>query len=115
MANVERTQMMTLIKCENSLGQYVCELVFGINVFDLGVEINSIEQSNNTSVGSGNMSHCKPSSFNDHFDHRFIAKTHTTKLLDVKIPRLRTKSLSRSSIFPKKKIRFGDLYQFLRT
>ena len=44
-----------------SLGQYFCELVFGVNVFDLdfGVQIDSIEQPiKNNSVGSGNMSHC---------------------------------------------------------
>ena len=36
MANVEQTQeMVPLITCEISLGQYVCELVLGVNVFDL--------------------------------------------------------------------------------
>ena len=47
MANVEQTQkMIPLITCEISLGQYVCELFFGVNVFDLdvGVQIDSIEQ-----------------------------------------------------------------------
>ena len=46
MANVEQTQkMIPLITCEISLGQYVWELVFGINVFDLDfvVQIDSIE------------------------------------------------------------------------
>ena len=47
MANVEQTQkMVPLIKCENFLCQYVCELVLGVNVFDLdlGVHINSVKQ-----------------------------------------------------------------------
>ena len=46
MANVEQTQkMIPLIAREISLGHYVCELFFGVNVFDsdFGVQINSIE------------------------------------------------------------------------
>ena len=37
--------MIPFITCEVSLGQYVCELVFGVNVFDLDfvVQISSIE------------------------------------------------------------------------
>ena len=62
MADVEQTQkMIPFITCEISLCQYVCELVFGVNVFDLdfGVQIDSIKQPiNSNSVGSGNMSHC---------------------------------------------------------
>ena len=59
MAHVEQTQkMIPLITCENSLCQYVCELVFGVNVFDLdlGVQIDSIKQPiKSNSVGSGNL------------------------------------------------------------
>ena len=66
MADVEQTQkMIPFIKCEISLCQYVCELVLGVNVFDLdfGVQIDSIEQPiKGNSVGSGNMSHCRASS-----------------------------------------------------
>ena len=43
---VEQTQkMVPLITCEISLCQYVCELVFGVNGFDLdfGVQIDSIQ------------------------------------------------------------------------
>ena len=57
--------MIPFITCENSLGQYVCELVFGVDVFDVnfGVQIDSIEQPiKSNSVGSGNMSHCRASS-----------------------------------------------------
>ena len=46
MADVEQTQkMVPFITCEISLCQYVCELVLGVNVFDLdfGVQIDSIE------------------------------------------------------------------------
>ena len=46
MANVEQTQkMIPFITFEISLCQYVCELVLGVNVFDLdlGVQVNSIK------------------------------------------------------------------------
>ena len=46
MDDVEQTQkMIPFITCEISLCQYVCELVFGVNVFDLdfGVQIDSIK------------------------------------------------------------------------
>ena len=62
MADVEQTQkMIPSIACEVSFCQYVCELVLGVNVFDvdLGVQIDSIAQPiKSNSVGSGNMSHC---------------------------------------------------------
>ena len=54
-------KMIPFITCEISLCQYVCELVLGVNVFDLdlGVQIDSIKQPiTSNSVGSGNMSHC---------------------------------------------------------
>ena len=67
MANVKQTQkMIPLITCEISLCQYVCELVFGVNVFalDFRVQIDSIEYPiKSNSVGSGNMSHYRASSF----------------------------------------------------
>ena len=46
MADVEQTQKkIPLITREISLGQYVCELVFGVSVFDLdfGVQIDSVK------------------------------------------------------------------------
>ena len=67
--------MVPLVTCEISLCQYVSELVFGVNVFDLDLEvqIDSIKQTiKSNSVGSGNMSHCTASSLYDHLDHRFI-------------------------------------------
>ena len=76
MTDIEQTQqMIPLVTCEISLGQYVCELVFGVNVFnlDLGVQIDSIEQPiKSNSLGSGNVSHCGASFFNDHIDHCFV-------------------------------------------
>ena len=80
MADVEQTQkMIPFITCEVSLGQYVCELVSGVNIFDLnlGVQIDSIKQPiKSNSVGSGNMSHCRTSSLYDHLDHCFVVFKH---------------------------------------
>ena len=76
MANVEQTQkMIPFITCEISLCQCVCELVLGVNVFDLdlGVQIDSIKQLiKSNSVGSGNMSHRRASSLENHLDHCFV-------------------------------------------
>ena len=76
MADVEQTQkMIPFITCEIFLCQYVCELVFGVNVFDLdlGVQVNSIEQPiESNSLGPGNMSLCKASSIYDHLGHCFV-------------------------------------------
>ena len=76
MADVEQTQkMIPFIMCEISLCQCVCELVLGVNVFDLdlGVHIDSIKQPiKSNSVGSGNMSHGRTSSLYDHLDHCFV-------------------------------------------
>ena len=67
-------KMIPFITCEISLCRYVCELVRGVNVFDLdlGVQIDSIKQPiKSNSVGSGYMSHCRASSLYDHLDHCF--------------------------------------------
>ena len=80
MADVEQTQkMVPLITCEIALCQYACELILGVNVFDLdlGVQIDSIKQPlKSNSVGSGNMSHCRTSAFNNHLDYSFIVLKH---------------------------------------
>ena len=71
--------MIPFITYEVSHGQYVCELVFGVNVFDLdlGVQIESIEQPiKSNSVGSGNMSHCWASSLQNHLDYCFVVLEH---------------------------------------
>ena len=80
MANVEQTQkMIPVITCEVSLCQYVCELVFGVNLFDLdlGVQMDFVEQPiKSNSVGSGNMSHCRVSSLYNHLDNCFAVFKH---------------------------------------
>ena len=80
MTNVEQTQkMVPFITCEVSLGQYVFELVFGVNVLnlDFGVQIDSIKKPiKSNSVGSGNMSHCRASFLYDHLDHCFVVFKH---------------------------------------
>ena len=61
MADVQQTQkMIPFITCKISLCQYVCELVLGVDVFDLdlGILIDSIKQPiKSNSARSGNMSH----------------------------------------------------------
>ena len=77
---LNKTQkIIPLITCEIPLDQHVCELVFGVNIFnlDLAVQIDSIEQPiKSNSVGSGNMSQCRTSSTYDHFDHCFVVFKH---------------------------------------
>ena len=60
-------------------------------ILDLGIQINSIEQPIKcNSVSSGNVSHCRTSSFNDHFDYSFIVlKNIPIKLLDARIGHLK--------------------------
>ena len=72
-------QMIPLIMRETSFGQNVCDLVCGVNGFnlDLGIQINSIKQPiKSNSVGSGNMSHFRTSSVYDHVDHCFVVFKH---------------------------------------
>ena len=67
--------MIPFITCEIPLCQNVCELVFGVDVFDLDlrVKIDSIEQPiKSNSMSSGNMSHCRTSAFHNHFNYSFI-------------------------------------------
>ena len=80
MANIKcGQQMIPFITCEIPLCQDVCKLVLGVNVFDLnlGIKINSIEQPiKSNSVGSGDVSHCRTSAFNNHLDYSFIVFKH---------------------------------------
>ena len=74
MANVAQ-KMIPFITFEIFLGQYVCELFFGVTVLDLdlGLQIDSIKQPiKRNSVSPGNMSHCGTPS---------LLQTDTTKLL----------------------------------
>ena len=79
MADVkQKKKIVPLITCEVRFCQYVCELVLGVNVLDsnLRIQINSVNQpSKSNSVGSGNMSHCWTSAFDDHFNHGFVILT----------------------------------------
>ena len=75
MADVEQTEkMVPLITCEVPFSQDVCELFFGVDVLDLNIRIqlNSVKQPVlSNSVGSGYVSHCWTSVFDDHFNHCF--------------------------------------------
>ena len=72
---VEQTKKtVPLVTREISLCQYVCELVLGVNVFvlDLGVQIDCVAHPiKSNSVGSGHVSHCWISSFDNHLDDSF--------------------------------------------
>ena len=85
--------MVPFITSEIAFRQYVCELVFGIDIFVsmaaswflvsmyliwiFSVQIDSIEQPiKRNSVGSGNMSHCGAASLYDHLDHCFDVFKH---------------------------------------
>ena len=55
--------------------QCICELVFGVDVFDLnlGVQIIFVKQPiKSNSLGSGHTSHRRTSAFDDHFNHCFV-------------------------------------------
>ena len=55
--------------------QYVCKLVFGVDILDLnlGIQISSVKQPvKSNSLGSGYMSHRWTPTLDDHFNHGFI-------------------------------------------
>ena len=104
MADVKQIKkFVPLIACGIPSCQYVCKLVFGVNKFDLdfGVQVDSVKQPiKSNSVGSGYMSHCGTSAFDDHFDHGFIilksvqhrtqsrklrVRRHTVNIVQIKI------------------------------
>ena len=78
MADVKQMKkMIPLTTCEIPFGQYVCELVFGVDILYLNfwVQINSVKHSiKSNSVGSGYMSHCWTSAFDDNLHHSFVFK-----------------------------------------
>ena len=68
------TKQIQKITCETPCCQYVCHLVFGVNVPDLNlrIQIDSVRQPiKGNSVGSRHMSHCWTPAFNHHFNHGF--------------------------------------------
>ena len=71
----QSVKTIPFITGEITLRQHVCELFFGVNIFDLvsGVQIDYVTQPiKRDSLGSGHVSHRSTSAFNDHFDHSFI-------------------------------------------
>ena len=75
MADVnQKEKIVPLITCEIAFCQSVCELVFGVDIFDsnLWIQIDSVKQPvKSNSVGSGFVSRCWTSAFADHFNHCF--------------------------------------------
>ena len=74
MADVKQMKkIVPLITCEIPFCQYVCKFVFCVDIIDLklGVQIDSVKQPiKSNSEGSGYMSHCWTSAFNDYFRSR---------------------------------------------
>ena len=61
-------KIVPLITCEIPFCQYVCKLVFGVDMLDLnfGVQVDSVKQPvKSNSVGSGYVSHCWTSAYDD--------------------------------------------------
>ena len=83
MADVEQMKkIVPFVTCEVSICQFVCELISGINILDLDlcVQVDSVKQPmKSSSVGSGYMSHCWTSAFDDHFNHGFVILKHVQK------------------------------------
>ena len=68
-------KIVPLITCDIPFCQYVCELVFGVDVLDLNlrIQINSVKLPvKSNSVGSGHVSHFWTSAFDDHFNQCFV-------------------------------------------
>ena len=76
MADIEQVEkMIPFIPREISRREHACELVFGVNVLDLNlwIKIDTVKQPvKSNSVGSGYVSHCRTSAFDDHFNHCFV-------------------------------------------
>ena len=94
MADVtQKEKIVPLITCEISLCQHVCELVFGVDILGLNlwIQIDSVKQPlKSNSAGSGYVSHCWTSAFDDHFDHCFVVLKnleHRTELRRIRVRR----------------------------
>ena len=83
MHDVEPTKkMIPLVTRGAPFGQHMSELVFGVNILDLNFwfQIDSVEQPiKRNPVGSGHVSHCWTSSFDDHLDHIRCPQRCTTE------------------------------------
>ena len=86
-------KIVPLITCEIFFCQCVCKLGFGVNIFDLNfeVQINSVKPIKSNSVGSGYVSHCWTSAFDDHFNHCYVIPKnaqHRAKSRKLRVRRL---------------------------
>ena len=94
MADVKQMKnIVPLITCEIPFCQFFCQLVFGVDILDLNlaVQINSVKQPvKSNRVGSGYMSHCWTSAFDDHLNHGFVILKnvqHRTKSRKLRVRR----------------------------
>ena len=74
--DVDQTdKTIPLITSEIAFRQHVCELVFGVRIFDLDfwIQVDSVKQpiKRDDSVGSGHVSHRRTSAFDNHLHYRF--------------------------------------------
>ena len=72
-------KIVPFITWETSFCQYVCNLVFGVDLpnLNLRIQVNSVKQTiKSNSVGSWHMSHCWTPAFDDHLYHGFIVLKH---------------------------------------
>ena len=66
---------MSFVESECAFDQYVCELVSGVDIFDLDlrVKVNPVNQPMEVNaMSSGNMSHCRARAIDDHLDHCIV-------------------------------------------
>ena len=103
-ADVEQMEkVVPLITCEIPFCQYVCKLMFGIDIpnLNLGIQIYPIKQPiKSNSVGSRHMSHCWTPAFDYHLNHGFMVlrdvqhctktrklyvRWHTVTIIQIKI------------------------------
>ena len=94
MADVKQMKkIVPLITCEIPSCQYVCKLVFCVDILDLNlwIQIDSVKQPiRSNSLGSGNMSYWWTSAFDDHFNHGFVILKdvqHRTKSRNFRVRR----------------------------
>ena len=60
---------------KTSFSEQVCELVFGVDIFDLNlwIQFDSVKQPvKSNSVASGYVSHCWTSALDEHVNHCFV-------------------------------------------
>ena len=76
MADVEQMKKtVPFVTCEIPFCQYVCELMFGVDVPELNLrsQVNPVKHPiKSNSVGSSHMSHCWTPAFDYHLHHGFI-------------------------------------------